>query len=122
MNSKSDRHAQRAATAARRPRDPRAGKGTSRTAQYRTFIRAMLQQHLHCQSCGHTARDTGTRRLFIHHMMQVAQIGAHDPAVMDAGNTLVLCSHCHGLFHPGLRDYSQARWNAAGHKRGAAIA
>jgi len=91
-------------------------------AHYRAFIHAMLQRHRHCQSCGHTAHATGTRRLFIHYMMQVAQLGVHDPAVTDAGNTLVLCSHCHGLFHTGLRDYSQARWKAAGHNRGAAIA
>ena len=113
--------AKRRAPAAPPAHDPqRSGSSTpppGLRAQYRAFIRAMLNKHRHCQSCGNTARATGTPRLFVHHLMHVAQLGVNDPAVTDAGNTLVLCSHCHGLFHIGLRDYSQARWNEAGRTR-----
>ena len=86
--------------------------------QYRQFIQAMLTKHRRCQSCGNTARETGTKRLFVHHLMTVKQLGLFDPSTIDAGNAIVLCSHCHSMFHPGLRDYTQARWQFAGSQRG----
>ena len=70
-----------------------------------------------CQSCGHTAAEVGQKRLYLHHLMTVARLGLHDPAVMDEGNVLVVCNACHALFHPALR----LDWNLAGFHRGAAL-
>ncbi|EMO43776.1 hypothetical protein LEP1GSC187_0509 [Leptospira santarosai str. ZUN179] len=51
--------------------------------------------------------------------MHVARLGLDDPAIIDEGNILVLCNHCHSLFHPGSRVYN---WFLAGLNRGVQLA
>jgi hypothetical protein len=93
---------------------------TARKA-YLQFVASLTGPRARCASCGATAAQVGQARLHVHHLMHVAQLGVHDPAVMDKGNSLTVCNSCHALFHSGLRRYDLGAWQQAGRKRGRAL-
>ncbi|WP_032922440.1 HNH endonuclease [Leptospira santarosai] len=90
-----------------------------RLSEYRSFANRIVSERLQCESCRATTEEVGQKRLHIHHLMHVARLGLDDPAIIDEGNILVLCNHCHSLFHPGSRVYN---WFLAGLNRGVQLA
>ena len=61
-----------------------------------------------CEVCGVPARAC-------HHVNAVGIQGIASELTFEPGNLLVVCSHCHTLFHPGQRSYS---WLSAQKLRG----
>ncbi|TGK12848.1 HNH endonuclease signature motif containing protein [Leptospira stimsonii] len=86
--------------------------------EYKTFVSALVEKRGRCDSCGNTAKEVGQKKLHIHHLIHVSRLGLSDPAITDEGNVLVLCNHCHSLFHPLKREYN---WFMAGVSRGVKI-
>ena len=50
-----------------------------------------------------------------HHINAVGIQGIASALTFEPGNLLLVCGHCHSLFHPGQRSYS---WLSAQKRRG----
>ncbi|EMM94270.1 HNH endonuclease (plasmid) [Leptospira interrogans serovar Icterohaemorrhagiae] len=87
-------------------------------SEYKMFVNTLVGSRGKCDSCGNTATEVGQKKLHVHHLIHVVRLGLSDPAILDEGNILVLCNHCHSLFHPLKREYN---WFIAGVSRGVNI-
>ncbi len=61
-----------------------------------------------CECCGAPTRAA-------HHVNAVGIQGIASALTFEPGNLLLVCGHCHSLFHPGQRSYS---WLSAQKRRG----
>lgn len=61
-----------------------------------------------CECCGSPTRAA-------HHINAVGIQGIASALTFEPGNLLLVCGHCHSLFHPGQRSYS---WLSAQVRRG----
>lgn len=85
----------------------------SPTKRYRDTLKAIrAERGERCECCGVPARAA-------HHVNAVGIQGIASELTFEPGNLLIVCSHCHTLFHPGQRSYS---WVSAKVRRGQALA
>ena len=62
-----------------------------------------------CECCGESARHG-------HHIIRVGETSIHNELVYEPANIMLLCSDCHALMHPLIRNVSE--WGIAKIDRG----
>jgi 5-methylcytosine-specific restriction endonuclease McrA len=66
----------------------------------------------HCEACGLPA-------IHGHHIVPCSETGIASELVFEPANIMLLCSECHSLMHPCIRDGCQ--WGIAKRGRGQAL-
>jgi len=61
-----------------------------------------------CEACGVAAK-------YIHHIIPVSLQRIHSNLMYEPANMIILCSECHALMHPLIRNISE--WNVAKKER-----
>ena len=78
-------------------------------ARYRRLLGAVRRERgERCECCGFPTKAA-------HHINAVGIQGVASWLTFEPGNLLLVCGHCHSLFHPGQRSYS---WLSAQKRRG----
>jgi hypothetical protein len=78
-------------------------------ARYRRLLVAIRSERgERCEVCRAPTRAA-------HHINAVGIQGIASALTFEPGNLLLVCGHCHSLFHPGQRSYS---WLSAQKRRG----
>lgn len=81
-------------------------------ARYRRLLVAIrAERGERCECCGSPTKAA-------HHINAVGLHGIADALTFEPGNLLLVCSHCHTLFHPGRRSYP---WTSTRVRRGRAL-
>jgi hypothetical protein len=88
---------------------PRGNPPLSPLARYRRLLASVRSERgERCEVCGVPTRAA-------HHINAVGIQGIASALTFEPGNLLLVCGHCHSLFHPGQRSYS---WLSAQKRRG----
>lgn len=81
-------------------------------ARYRRLLVAVrAERGERCEVCGEPTKAA-------HHVNAVGLHGIASALTFEPGNLLLVCSHCHTLFHPGRRSYP---WTSTRVRRGRAL-